>query len=212
MFPPDTSNCGCDVARTLLLAVIFLDAAAALARGENAGVSFFVDRLKPRRRALVDALTGLVILLVAAALCWFSLMLLIDIAGQTVGAGISQEVFFAPMCFAAAAMTVFALDGLRRHRRADLLAGAVGLAVVGAVWVGWSAYAPDSLPGMPVAMGVTFVITLTAGVPIAFVLALTTLVFVWGGDVLPGEFFAQQTARGINNFVLLVVPFFILVG
>ncbi len=35
-----------DVARMLLLAVIFLGAAAALARGENAGVSFFVDRLQ----------------------------------------------------------------------------------------------------------------------------------------------------------------------
>jgi len=121
-------------------------------------------------------------------------------------------VFFAPLCFAAAAMTVFALDGLRRHRRADLLAEGVGLAVVGAIWLGWAAYAPDSLPGMPVAMGVSFVISLAAGVPIAFVLALTTLVFVWGGDVLPGEFFAQQTARGIDNFVLLAVPFFILVG
>ncbi len=53
---------------------------------------------------------------------------------------------------------------------------------------------------------------LVAGVPIAFVLALSTLVFVWCGDLLPGEFFAQQVARGIDNFVLLAVPFFILVG
>ncbi len=30
--------------------------------------------------------------------------------------------------------------------------------------------------------------------------------------MLPGEFFAQQMARGIDNFVLLAVPFFILVG
>ena len=43
-------------------------------------------------------------------------------------------------------------------------------------------------------------------------LALSTLVFVWCGDLLPGEFFAQQVARGIDNFVLLAVPFFILVG
>ena len=116
------------------------------------------------------------------------------------------------MSFAAAAMTVFALDGLRRHRWADLLAGFGVLTVVAALWLVGSVYAPDSLPGMPVAMGMTFVVSLVAGVPIAFVLGLTTLVFVWGGDVLPGEFFAQQTARGIDNFVLLAVPFFILVG
>ena len=44
-----------DIARALLLAVVFLGAAAALARGENAGVMFFVDRLRPRWRARVDA-------------------------------------------------------------------------------------------------------------------------------------------------------------
>lgn len=201
-----------DVARMLLLAVIFLGAAAALAHGENAGVNFFIDRLKPRRRAQVSAIDDLVILVVSAALCWFSLQLLINTAGQTVGAGVPQEAFFAPMCFAAATMTVFALDGLLRHRPADLLAGCGILAAVVVLWLCWSTFAPDSLPGMPTVMGVTFVASLVAGVPIAFVLALTTLVFVWGGDVLPGEFFAQQTARGIDNFVLLAVPFFILVG
>jgi tripartite ATP-independent transporter DctM subunit len=140
------------------------------------------------------------------------LLLLLSTSGQTVGAGLPQELFFAPMCFAAAAMAVFALDDVRRHRWADFLAGVGVLAAVAVVWTGWSALAPDSLPGMPVAMGVVFVVSLVAAVPIAFVLALTTLVFVWGGDVLPGEFFAQQTARGIDNFVLLAVPFFILVG
>ena len=201
-----------DVARMLLLAVIFLGAAAALAHGENAGVNFFVDRLKPALRARVDALVGFAILLVAAALCWFSLVLLIDTAGQTVGAGVPQEVFFVPMCVAAGAMTVFALDSLRRRRRADLLAAGGAFVFIAVLWLAWSAWSPDTLPGMPVAMAVAFVVALVAGVPIAFVLGLTTLVFVWAGDILPGEFFAQQTARGIDNFVLLAVPFFILVG
>ena len=86
-----------DVARLLLLAVIFFGAAAALAHGENAGVNFFIDRLKPHRRAQVNAIDGLVILLVSAALCWFSLQLLINTAGQTVGAGVPQEAFFAAL-------------------------------------------------------------------------------------------------------------------
>jgi tripartite ATP-independent transporter DctM subunit len=201
-----------DVARMLLLAVIFLGAAAALARGENAGVNFFVDRLRPRLRARVAAIVGLTILLVAGALCWYSLMLLIQTAGQTVGAGVPQVLFFAPMCFAAAAMSVFAVDGLRHHHTVDLLAGVALIVVIAAVWVACAGYAPDLLPGMPAAMGIVFVVSLLAGLPIAFVLALTTLVYVWGGDMLPGEFFAQQTARGIDNFVLLAVPFFILVG
>ena len=48
--------------------------------------------------------------------------------------------------------------------------------------------------------------------PIGFVLALSALVFVWVDGSIPGVIFAQQMARGIDNFVLLAIPFFILVG
>ena len=201
-----------DIARTLLLAVTFLGAAAALARGENAGVSFFVDRLAPEPRARVDAAVAVLIVIVAASLCWNTVLLLEDTAGQTVGAGIPQELFFAPLCFAAAAMTLFALDAALAFRPRDIAVAAVVFVAVAAAWAAWSSGAPDTLPSMPAVMGVAFVLSLAAGVPIAFVLALSTLVFVWCGDILPGEFFAQQMARGIDNFVLLAVPFFILVG
>jgi tripartite ATP-independent transporter DctM subunit len=201
-----------DVARALLLAVSFLGAAATLARGDNAGVTFFVDRLKPRPRERVDAVIGLIVVLVAAALFWFSIQWLLDTTGQTVGAGVPQELFIIPLSFAAAAMAVFALDGLRRHRWTDVAVGLGLLAVIAGAWTLWTTVAPDSLPDMPTVMGVTFVACLVIGVPIAFVLALSTLMFVWAGDILPGEIFAQQLARGIDNFVLLAVPFFILVG
>ncbi len=207
--PPVWSD---DAARTLLLAVSFLGAAAALARGENAGVTFFVDRLGTRARGRTDALVGVVVVLVAAALSWNGVVLLLDTSGQTVGAGVPQELFFAPLCLAAIAMTVFALDSLRGHRVADLAGAAALVAAIAGAWWAWSALAPDSLPGLLPAMGIAFVAALAVGVPIAFVLALSTLVFIWGGDMLPGEFFAQQLARGIDNFVLLAVPFFILVG
>jgi len=105
-----------DVARALLLAVCFLGAAAALAHGENAGVTYFVDHLGPRRRRKVDAIVALTIALVAAALCWNALLLLRETSGQTVGAGLPQELFIAPLCFAAGAMTIFAVHQLSRIR------------------------------------------------------------------------------------------------
>ncbi len=201
-----------DVARALLLAVTFLGAAAALARGENAGVTFFVDRLPARQREKVDAAVSVVTVIVSAALCWNTILLLQDTSGQTVGSGIPQEVFFAPLCIAAAAMTLFAVDRVFAFRLRDVIAAVVLIAAIVAAWLTWTAMAPDSQPDMTVVMAVVFVVALAAGVPIAFVLALSTLVFVWAGDVQPGEFFAQQMARGIDNFVLLAVPFFILVG
>lgn len=201
-----------DIARTLLLAVTFFGAAAALARGENAGVTFFVDCLPARPHAQADAAVATLIVIVAAALSWYAVVLLLDTAGQTVGAGLPQELFFAPLCLAAAAMTVFAIDRAIAFPARDLAASLALFALIAAAWAAWLFWAPDTVPSMPAVMAVAFVGSLVTGVPIAFVLALSTLVFVWCGDILPGQFFAQQMARGIDNFVLLAVPFFILVG
>src|SRR5258705_2558887 len=61
-------------------------------------------------------------------------------------------------------------------------------------------------------MLVGFFITLFGGLPIGFALALAELIFIWVEGALPGVIFAQQMARRIDNFVLLAIPFFILVG
>src|SRR6202047_4513984 len=61
-------------------------------------------------------------------------------------------------------------------------------------------------------MLIGFFVTLVGGLPIGFALALAALIFIWVEGNLPGVIFAQQMARGIDNFVLLAIPFFILVG
>src|SRR6266571_8125221 len=61
-------------------------------------------------------------------------------------------------------------------------------------------------------MLIGFVVSLCGGMAIGFALALAALTFIWVEGTLPGVIFAQQLARGIDNFVLLAVPFFILVG
>ena len=58
----------------------------------------------------------------------------------------------------------------------------------------------------------SFVTLGMGGLPIGFALALSALIFIWVEGALPGVIFAQQMARGIDNFVLLAIPFFILVG
>ena len=201
-----------DVARALLLGLSFLGAAGALAHRENAGVAFFVDRLPPRLRAVVDAADAGLVVIVAMSLCWYTVVLLQDTAGQTVGSGVGQQWFFLPMGVGAAAMALFGLRQLFMFPPTAVASGLGMLAVIAvAVW-GWSEWAPDSMPDTPVLMVVAFLVTLCAGVPIAFVLAFSALVYIWCGGILPGEIFAQQMARGIDNFVLLAVPFFILVG
>ena len=80
------------------------------------------------------------------------------------------------------------------------------------LYLAWDHLAPDTVPSSGTLMLVGFFITLFGGLPIGFALALAALIFIWVEGTLPGVIFAQQMARGIDNFVLLAIPFFILVG
>jgi TRAP-type mannitol/chloroaromatic compound transport system permease large subunit len=46
----------------------------------------------------------------------------------------------------------------------------------------------------------------------AFALGFAALIFLWIDGTLPIAIYAQQIESGINNFVLLAVPFFVLAG
>lgn len=57
----------------------------------------------------------------------------------------------------------------------------------------------------------SFVLMLVAGVPIAYALGLASLLTMWQAGI-PLALFVQQMYQGINSFVLLAVPFFLLAG
>src|ERR1043165_6572328 len=56
-----------DVARGLMVGSSFYGAAGALARGENAGVAFFVDRLGAPPPRLVEAIGAVLVVVVAGS-------------------------------------------------------------------------------------------------------------------------------------------------
>src|SRR4051794_22290808 len=201
-----------DVARALMVAFSFFGAAAALARGENVGVVFFVEKLPPSIRRMVEAAGSLIVVITAISVAVYSLQLGQMTVGQTTGSGLPSEIGFYPMGVGGIFMGIFALDRLRRLRLTDIGAGVVIIGAVAGVWYGWSELAPDWMPGSGLLMLAAFVICLLGGMPIGFVLALSALVFIWVEGTIPGMIFAQQMARGIDNFVLLAIPFFILIG
>jgi len=201
-----------DVARGLMVASSFFGAASALAHAENPGVEFFLVLFPPPLRRLAETVGALLMALIAAYVAWNAIQLGMLTTGQTTGSGLPLEWTFYPMGLGALCMTIFALDALLRHP-ARQLAGAV--AVVGAVWglyLAWASLSPDTLPSTMSLMLIGFFLTLGGGLPIGFALALAALIFIWVEGNLPGVIFAQQMARGIDNFVLLAIPFFILVG
>lgn len=200
-----------DVARGLMVALSFFGAAGALARGENVGVAFFADLLPAPARRVVDAAGSLMVALTAACVGWHGLALAGMTTGQTTGSGLPLEWTFYPMGAAGLCMAVFALARLVGQHPRDILLAALALAAAAGLWFAVDAQWPDTIPP-GVVMLAAFLAGLVAGMPIGFVLALSALVFIWTEGTLPGVIFAQQMARGIDNFVLLAIPFFILVG
>jgi tripartite ATP-independent transporter DctM subunit len=200
-----------DVARGLMVAMSFFGAAGALARNENAGVAFFVQKLGPRARRRVDAAAALVVLTAAASVAWYAIALGRFTTGQTTGSGLPLELTFYPMGVGALCMAIFALGQFCRRQLSDIaLVVILALALAGAAY-GWRFIGAGAVrSGLPMLLG--FVASLVGGVPIGFALAFTALIYIWIEGVLPGLIFAQQMARGIDNFVLLAIPFFILVG
>jgi tripartite ATP-independent transporter DctM subunit len=201
-----------DVARGLMVASSFFGAASALARGENPGVVFFRSLLWQSWQRVVDDVGAALVLVVAAYVAFHAIELGWITSGQTTGSGLPLELTFYPMGLGAACMTVFAAEILfERNWRRALRAIAI-LAVVAGVFLLGDAFIPDAMPSSGALMLAGFALTLAGGLPIGFALALAALIFIWAEGTLPGVIFAQQMARGIDNFVLLAIPFFILVG
>jgi tripartite ATP-independent transporter DctM subunit len=201
-----------DVARGLMVGSSFFGAASALARAENLGVAFFTDMLPVKVRAVVDAVSALLISVIAAYVAFNAIKLGGLTSGQTTGSGLPLELTFYPMGIGALFMTAFALDIFRARPVRDAIAGVVAAALIAGLYLAWDFLSPGSVPSSGTLMLVGFFITLFGGLPIGFALALAALIFIWVEGTLPGVIFAQQMARGIDNFVLLAIPFFILVG
>jgi tripartite ATP-independent transporter DctM subunit len=201
-----------DVARGLMVGSSFFGAASALARAENLGVAFFIDRLPAGIRRVVDAMGALLVTIIAFYVAFNAIKMGWLTTGQTSGSGLPLELTFYPMGVGALFMTVFAAEVFLKRRVRDMIAGILATALIAGLYLAWDFLAPDSVPSSGTLMLVGFFITLFGGLPIGFALALAALIFIWVEGTLPGVIFAQQMARGIDNFVLLAIPFFILVG
>jgi tripartite ATP-independent transporter DctM subunit len=201
-----------DVARGLMVGSSFFGAASALARSENLGVAFFINRLPEGIRRVVDATGALLVTIIAGYVALNAIKLGYLITGQTSGSGLPLELTFYPMGVGALFMTIFAADVFRRRPVRDMTVAVAVTGLIVGLYLALDWLLPALVPSSGTLMLVGFFVTLFGGLPIGFALALAALTFIWVEGTLPGVIFAQQMARGIDNFVLLAIPFFILVG
>lgn len=201
-----------EVARALMVVLVFFGAATVLARSQHVGVDLFRGMLPARWQPALIQFASWIIVAVSASLFVSSVDLLIDSWSSTTPIGLPQWIYTFPVVIGSLFMTVFglanAVNGPSRRVWSTLGVGAVIVAAV----VGWNLVAPAYAIQPWMLLTISFIGGIILGVPIAFVLALSALVFFMADPSLPMLVYSQQIMAGSDHYVLLAIPFFVLAG
>ncbi|AZE10929.1 TRAP-type C4-dicarboxylate transport system, large permease component [Pseudomonas chlororaphis subsp. aureofaciens] len=201
-----------EVARGLMVMLVFLGGATVLARKQHVQVDFFRALLPAGWQQAAQQTGGWLVAGTAAGLAFSSWLLLEDSVNVVTPMGLPQWLNVLPVFVGALLMTAVGI--------ANAVNGATvvtWLTLLGCLLVGGSVYAWNTLveayalqPWGLLVGG--FFGGLLAGVPIAFVLALCALLYFIGDPSLPMVIYSQQVMAGMDHFVLLAIPFFVLAG
>jgi C4-dicarboxylate transporter DctM subunit len=204
-----------EVARLLLVWLMCAGGVAALRHGQHPRVTALVRLFSVPRRRAIDRGVRLVLM---GFLLWLvvpSWRLTVASAGERLPAsGLSGAMISIVL---PAALLLMSLEIARQIRREGLAAwcdrssllwslGAAGLAVA-------SVMVPLLADAAPLAVLVTgFLVTAALGVPLAFTLALTSLTYLVGIGGVDLIILPIKILGGVDSFVLLAIPLFILAG
>ncbi|THD63978.1 MAG: TRAP transporter large permease subunit [Bradyrhizobium sp.] len=204
-----------EVARLALSILAFIGGAVAYRRRDHAFVRVILSRLPLGVERGCLALADVVVLFVAGLTGFASIEFLASSWGElTPIFQLPAALIAVPLPIGMALLMLYAGVNLRR----DHGAMALGVGVVFAVVITVAALTRDIwLPllgddaSIIAALGLFF-FAILAGVPVGFVLLLSTATYLWGTGTASLVVLPQTMVNGTGNFILLAVPFFILAG
>ncbi|MBV8568533.1 MAG: TRAP transporter large permease subunit, partial [Methylobacteriaceae bacterium] len=201
-----------EVARALMVTQVFLGAATMVGRGGHAGIDAARGLFPPSWRPYLVQFSAWVIAAISVAILGSSIDLLIDSEGQTTPFGLPGWIFVYPVMAGSLLMSVLGIAvALTGPPRAVLLTLLAGAGLVLAVYA-WNTILPGAALSPFALLVAGFLGSLAIGIPIAFALALSALVYFLADPSLPLSIYSQQLMAGADHFVLLAVPFFVLAG
>jgi tripartite ATP-independent transporter DctM subunit len=200
-----------EIARLLLVWLMCVGGLLALRRSEHPRVTALVRLLPALRRRAVERGMDVVMLVFLACLIVPSIRLTVASAAERLPAsGLSGAWISGVLPVALLLMALATLGRLRATRAADApiawSAGAAGLAI--------ASVALPLLAGAPplVVLATGFLATAALGLPLAFTLALTALTYLLGIGGVSLIILPIKILGGVDAFVLLAIPLFILAG
>ena len=202
-----------EVSRYVFAYIVFLGAALSTHRRGHMAVDVLVKKLPHRVEGgwhvAIDIIVATVLLFVLVKGWQFTLLSQILISPAL---HIPQSFFFFCVPLGAALMLLFmVLDPLDRPgRRGD---GFIALVVAAIVFLlaGAGKTPPANVTSLG-ALAAAFILQIVGGVPIAFGMLSSALLFVLLKGGIPLTMLPQFLGGGVDSFPLLAVPFFILAG
>lgn len=201
-----------EIARALMIVMVFFGAATVLARSQHVGVDLFRHMLPARWQPAMIQFSHWIIAAVSAGLFGSSVLLLIDSHGMTTSLGLPQWLYVYPVVIGSLFMTLFAVANALHGPRREVLLTLVACVLLLAAVFAWNLLFPDHAMPKAVLLAAAFIGGLVLGVPIGFVLAFTSLLYFLADPQMPSLVYAQQIMAGSDHFVLLAIPFFVLAG
>jgi C4-dicarboxylate transporter DctM subunit len=204
-----------EIARLLLAWLMCVGGISALRDGQHPRVTALVRLFSDTRRAAIDrglrlVLLGFLLLLVVPA--W---RLTVASAGEQLpasglsGATISAVLPFALLMMSAVILQQFRREGTGLWRNRESLAwsaGAAGVAIA-------SVLVPLVAGASPIVVLIAgFLVTAALGMPLAFTLTLTSLTYLLGIGGVSLIILPIKILGGVDSFVLLSIPLFIVAG
>ncbi|MEJ8853499.1 TRAP transporter large permease subunit [Variovorax robiniae] len=201
-----------EVARALMIIQVFFGAATVLARSRHVGIDLFRGMLPESWQPALVQFSGWIIVGVSASLFASSCELLVDSYSMTTPIGFPQWMYVYPVAIGSLFMTLFGLaNAVNGPPRVVWGTLGVGLAMVAFVCA-WNTWMPTHAIAPWMLLTTAFLGGLLLGLPIAFVLALSSLVYFMADPSLPMLVYSQQVMAGTDHYVLLAIPFFVLAG
>jgi len=204
-----------EIARLLLVWLMCVGGVVALRHGQHPRVTAFVRVLPDARRAAVDRGLRLVLAVFFVWLIVPSYRLTVASIGERLPAsGISGAWISVMFPAALLAMTVVVVWQMRADgRRAWTSRGSASWTLGAAGVVLASVLIPLLAGAAPLVVLITgFLTTATLGMPLAFTLALTALTYLLGIGGVNTIILPIKILGGVDSFVLLAIPLFILAG
>lgn len=204
-----------EAARLTLSTLAFIGGAVAYRRRDHAFVRVVLNLLPRRVHGVCLALADLLVLFVAVLTGIASLEFLASSWNErTPVLQLPAAIIGLPLPVGMALIAAYAVMHLRRERpkTAWQVAGAV-TAVIAVAMVTRQVWAPWFSGDTAIAAAlVLFFVAIFAGVPVGFVLLLSTASYLWITGTASMVVLPQSMVNGTGNFILLAVPFFILAG